>query len=238
MGKSRSFESNKPFFLWEEAVLSMRESRSKSEGYGLKGVKGYAYSYEFYYLCTMTIELNEVLLPGEEHSLSLLADEGQLTCITGGTADRRTRWLHVLMGFEVPSAGCVSVDGEPLAGGCITHLRKHIAFAPACLETVGQLVPYEPPTFQDVLALHANKNLGINEADIEEECQRIGANDQKALLLAVAVLRRKPVLLVDSPLATSGSYLLQQAHQEGRTVIVATGDTTLIGFADNVVEIA
>ena len=190
------------------------------------------------YLCTMTIELNEVLLPGEEHTLSLLADEGQLTCITGGTAERRTRWLYVLMGFEVPSAGCVSVDGEPLAGGCIAHLRKHIAFAPASLETVGQLVAYEPPTIQDVLSLRSNHNLGITEADVEEECQRIGTNDQKALLLAVAVLRRKPVLLVDSPLATSGSYILQQAHQEGRTVILATGDTTFIGLADNVVELA
>ena len=197
----------------------------------------------------MTIELNEVLLPGEEHVLSLLADEGQLTCITGGTAERRTRWLHVLMGFEVPSAGCVSVDGEPLAGGCIAHLRKHIAFAPASLETVGQLVPYEPPTVQDVLSLHSNRGLGITEADVEEEYNRTGISNpgqqttnplqqQKALLLAVAVLRRKPVLLVDSPLAASASYLLQQARQEGRTVIVATDDTTVIGLADNVVELA
>lgn len=186
----------------------------------------------------MTIELNEVFLPGEEQSLSLLADEGQLTFITGGTADRRTRWLHVLMGFEVPSAGCVSVDGEPLAGGCIAHLRKHIAFAPASLETVGQLVPYEPPTIEDVLSLRSNRGLSITEADIEEECRRTCADGQKALLLAVAVLRRKPVLLVDSPLAASAAYLQQQARQEGRTVIVATDDAAVIGLADNVVKLA
>ena len=75
----------------------------------------------------MTIELNDALLSGEEQTLSMLADEGQLTCITGGTAERRTRWLHVLMGFESPVSGIVSIDGEPLVGGCIAHLRKHIA---------------------------------------------------------------------------------------------------------------
>lgn len=185
----------------------------------------------------MTIELNDALLSGEEQTLSMLADEGQLTCITGGTAERRTRWLHVLMGFEFPVSGVVSIDGEPLVGGCIAHLRKHIAFAPASLQTVGDLVPYEPPTVQDILSLHANKSLGVTEDDIMEECRNIGDMEQKGLLLAVAVLRRKPVLLVDSPLASSASYLQQQARKEGRNVIVATDDDSIIGLADNVVEL-
>ena len=54
----------------------------------------------------------------------------------------------------------------------------------------------------------------------------------------MAVLRRKPVLLVDSPLAASATYLQQQARQEGRTVIVATDDAAVIGLADNVVKLA
>ncbi len=201
----------------------------------------------------MTIELNEVTLPGSEQALSLLADEGQLTCITGGSGERRTRCLYMLMGFEAPSGGCVSVDGEPLAGGCINHLRKHIAFVPSSLDTVGQLVPYEPPTIQDVLALRSNRGLAISEADVEEECRRAagianplqqpasGRQDslrrQKVLLLAVAVLRRKPVLLVDSPLASTATYLQQQARQEGRTVIVATDDAAVVRLADNVVSL-
>ena len=53
----------------------------------------------------------------------------------------------------------------------------------------------------------------------------------------MAVLRRKPVLLVDSPLASSASYLQQQARKEGRNVIVATDDDSIIGLADNVVEL-
>ena len=191
----------------------------------------------------MTIELNEVRLPGEEHTLSLLADEGRLTCITGGTAMRRTRWLQALMGFEAPAEGYVSVDGEPLAGGCIAHLRRNIAFAPDCLTTVGELVPLTPPTIHDVLSLHANHRLAISEADIDEECRRtgMGSSDplqrQKGLLLAVAALRRKPVMIVDSPLSASAAYLHEMAAKEGRTVIVATDDVTVVGLADNVVKL-
>lgn len=186
----------------------------------------------------MTIELNEAQLPDEVETLSLLADEGQLTCITGGTALRRTRWLHALMGFEAPSAGYVSVDGEPLSGGCIAHLRKHIAFVPASLDVVGQLVPYEPPTVGDVLSLHANRHLNKTEADVEQESRRTGASGQKALLLALAALRRQPVLVVDSPSATSADYLHQLAAQEGRTVIVATDDDTIVSLADNVAKLS
>ena len=185
----------------------------------------------------MTIELNEVVLCGEEHTLSLLAQEGQLTCITGGTAMRRTRWLHALMGFEVPKTGYVSVDGEPLTGGCIAHLRRNIAYAPASLDTVGQLMPYEPPTVHDVMALRSNRRLKVSEADIDEEARQTGATGQKAVLLATAVLRRKPVLVVDSPSPASVPYLQRQAAQQGVTVIVATDDAAIVEGADNVVEL-
>lgn len=185
----------------------------------------------------MTLELNEVLLRGEDLPLSLLADEGVLTCITSGTAALRTRWLHVLMGFERPADGYVSIDGEPLHdGGSIAHLRRHIAFAPACLDTVGEIVPYEPPTTADVLALRSNRRLSIAEADIIGEEHRTGATGQKARLLAVAVLRQTPVLLVDSPSAASAAYLHDLAAK-GRTLIVATDDETIIAQADNVVEL-
>ena len=183
----------------------------------------------------MTLELNDVLLRGEEQTLSLLASEGQMTCIVGGTAERRTHWLYALMGFEQPVAGFISVDGEPLTGGCIAHLRRHLAFAPSSLETVGQIVAYEPPTLHDVLSLRCNRHLA--EADIDGECRRTGATGQKALLLALAAMRKTAVLVVDSPSGESAHYLHQVAVHDGRTVITATDDARVIGRADNIVEL-
>lgn len=167
----------------------------------------------------------------------MLAREGRLTCISGGTAPRRLRWLHVLMGFEPPATGYVSVDGEPLVGGCIGHLRKNIAFVPAALSTVGELVPYEPPTVADVLALRSNSRMGVTVSDVEAEACRTGAEGGKALLLALAALRRKAVLVVDSPAPASAGYLLDQARRQGSTVVAATDDEAVIALADNIVEL-
>ena len=186
----------------------------------------------------MTIELNDVLLRGEEHTLSILAREGRLTCITGGTATRRTRWLHAIMGFEPPVTGYVSVDGEPLTGGCVGLLRRNMAFVPASLETIGQVVRYEPPLATDVLKLRANRNIKADADAIEEECSRTGATGQKALLLAVAALMGKDVLVVDSPEAASASYLKTMAVKRQCTVIVASDDDTIGSLADSVADIS
>ena len=185
----------------------------------------------------MTIEFNEVVLRGEEYTLSLLAREGCLTCITGGSAVRRTRCLLALMGFEAPTTGYVSVDGEPLTGGCIAHLRRNIAFVPASLETVGEIVTYEPPTVNDMLSLRSNSRLKVSAAALRQETERTGAAGQKGELLAAAVLRRKPVLVVDSPSVSSAGYLQRLAKQEGMTVIAATGDAEVLGCADSIVEL-
>lgn len=185
----------------------------------------------------MTIELNEVSLSGEEQTLSLLAEEGHMTCVTGGTAACRTRWLYLLMGFELPAEGCVSVDGEPLTGGCIAHLRHNMAYVPASLDTIGEIVVYEPPTVNDMLQLRSNRRMKLGMADVEEEMKRTGTTGQKAELLAAAVLRRKPVLVVDSPAPESADYLHRLAEENGLTVIVATDEAAIIGCADSIAEL-
>lgn len=185
----------------------------------------------------MTLELNCVLLRGEELTLSMLAREGQLTCLTGGTASRRTRWLHAMMGFETPVTGYISLDGEPLSAEAIGGLRQFMAFVPSGLSAVGSIVVYEPPTAADMLSLRSNRHLGVSATDIEEECRRTGTTGDKARLLAAAVLRRKPVLLVDSPSGASANYLHSLAAQGGATVIAATDDALVIGRADNIVEL-
>ena len=62
------------------------------------------------------------------------------------------------------------------------------------------------------------------------------APDDKAQLLAVAVLRQRPILLVDNPHPLSASYLHRLA-EEGRLVIVSSDDSNILSMADEIVEI-
>ena len=176
------------------------------------------------------LELNDVLVKGEPHTLSLMARERQITCVVGGA-----RWLYAMMGFEPVVAGFISIDGEPLTPKTASALRRQMAFAPRRLDDVGELERYKAPTADDVFALRANRQL--SDENLEEEAEQTGGTDpQQARLLAVAVLRQRPILLVEEPEATMLPYLRKQAIA-GRIVIVSSTDGAVINDADNVVEI-
>ena len=173
------------------------------------------------------LELNDVLIEGEAHTLSLMAHERQITCLVGGS-----RWLYAMLGFEPITAGFISIDGEPLTPKTASALRRQMAFAPHHLDDVGELVRYEAPTADDVFALRANRQCD-NDA-LEEETAQTGGTGQQARLLAIAVLRQRPILLVEEPDAAMLSYLRKQALS-GRIVIITSTDDTVINAADNVI---
>ena len=59
---------------------------------------------------------------------------------------------------------------------------------------------------------------------------------EKAQLLAVAVLRKRPILLVDQPHVLSADYLRQQAR-DGHIVIVSSDDEEILRKSDNVIDV-
>ena len=174
------------------------------------------------------LELNDVLIKGESHTLSLMARERQITCLVGGS-----RWLYAMMGFEPVVAGFISIDGEPLIPKTAQVLRRQMAFAPCCLDDVGELVRYEAPTADDVFSLWANRQCDHRTLE-EERVLTGGTNVKQARLLAIAVLLKRPILLVEEPQAAMMPYLRKQA-MGGRIVIISSTDDAVINAADNVV---
>ena len=174
------------------------------------------------------LELNDVLIKGEAHTLSLMARERQITCLVGGS-----RWLYAMMGFEPVVAGFISIDGEPMTPKTAQAMRRQMAFAPRCLDDVGEFVRYEAPTADDVFALRANRQ--CDDDALEEETVQTGGTGQQARLLAVAVLLKRPILLVEEPNAVLLPYLRKQALS-GRIVIISSTDDIVINAADNVVD--
>ena len=186
------------------------------------------------------LELNEVLLEGEHSTLSMMAREGQVTCLTPpsvqSTSSSALRWLYALMGFEHVVCGYISIDGEPLTVASALAMRRMMAFVPRRLEAVGRLDVYEAPGVHDVFALRVNRRLSVSDGLLSEEMGRTGITGPSARLLAVAVLLDRSILLVDSPAAASMAYLRLQA-QKGRTVVVGSSDPIVIQHSDTVVEL-
>ena len=198
----------------------------------------------------MLLELNEVLIEGERQTSSMMAYAGELTCLTGGTATRRTRWLLAMQGFIPVTHGCICIDGEPLTTASSPVMRKLISYSPSRLCESGEVTTYKPPTVQDVFSLRQNRGIPISNGILGEEVRRIGADilgeevrrigadadDPRVQLLAVAVLLNRPIVIVDDPPVEAGAYL-KQLTAKGKLVVVATGDDRLLAFADKVAEL-
>ena len=183
------------------------------------------------------LELNDVLVDGAEKTASMMAKEGQVTCLTGGDEQVRTRLLLAMMGLERVKSGFVSIDGEPLEPQTVSLFRGMMAYVPSDLRSDGEVVVYEPPSVQDVFALKDNREAAISNGLLAEEMKRTGATSpMKAQLLAVAVLRQRPILLVDGPEAASADYLRRLAADR-RTVVVASDDDAILRMSDEVIEL-
>jgi len=182
------------------------------------------------------LELNDVLVEGAEKTVSMMAQERQVTCLTGGSSTVRSQLLLAMMGLATVKSGYISIDGEPLEASNTKNFRRLMSYAPSQLEADGEIMVYEPPTVQDVFSWKGNRDAAISNGLLEEEMKRTMAPKEKAQLLAVAVLRKRSILLVDQPDALSANYLHHLAT-DGQMVIVSSNDPAILSASDNIVEI-
>jgi ABC-type sugar transport system ATPase subunit len=182
------------------------------------------------------LELNEVLVAGADNTVSMMARERQVTCLTGGSVAVRSKLLLAMLGLVSVKSGFVSIDGEPLEPQTVDLFRGMMAYVPSELRAEGEVVVYEPPTVQDVFNLKHNREAAISNGLLTEEMKRTGAPDEKARLLAVAVLRKCPILLVDTPHTDSADYLRAFAAQ-GHIVVVSSDERSILDVADEIVEV-
>ncbi|KGD87433.1 MULTISPECIES: ATP-binding cassette domain-containing protein [Rhizobium/Agrobacterium group] len=179
---------------------------------------------------------------------------GAVTAVTGPSGSGKSTLLNLVAGFETPDRGHVLVGGED-----VTH--EHPSGRPVSL------------IFQDNnlfthLDLFTNIGLGINpslrlSADdrraISKALQRVGLDgfekrmpgtlsggERQRAAFARALVRKKPVLLMDEPFAAldpglrlSMAKLLLELHREvGNTVLIVTHDPDEVGrLADHAIFI-
>ena len=176
--------------------------------------------------------------------LSLLARDGQMTCITGPEGSGKTILIRTLMGFLPVVSGFVSVDGELLTPLSSHAFRRMMCYLPQELRLLAhQLHEPEAPDSQAVI----DPIWGASLPKVGPETSPEHLSPEGIFQLAKETLRQessRPIILADEPiayltpeLAAQLVWLLRQQAESGKTVVVTSRYPMLLEQADQVVRL-
>ena len=176
--------------------------------------------------------------------LSFIANDGELTCITGDAASGKTTLIRTLMGFLPVKAGFVSVDGELLTIYSSHAFREMMVYLPQDAQVL-RIPQEEAEAPENEADDYAVWNEVLPVAEIAQP--KAPLTTDELLLLATQTLQEsadKPIIIADEPTALLSSEhayqlmgLLQQQVEQGKTVLVTSRDPLVINRANKVINI-
>jgi putative ABC transport system ATP-binding protein len=184
---------------------------------------------------------------------------GAFVAVTGPSGSGKTTLLHLLAGLELPTAGEVEVEGNPMSSleraaraeirrrcvGLVTQrpgllpflsVRENVRLS----RDIRALPELDPESLHALLAA-----VGLVERS-EQRVSRLSAGEQVRTALARALAAEPSLLLVDEPTArldreaaaAVGELLARLAREAGVAVVCATHDRAVVGAADEELALA
>ena len=185
---------------------------------------------------------------------------GQLTLLVGPSGCGKTTLISIIAGLLNPTAGEVTVLGEPLHrmsnSRLVTFRGKEIGFVfqqfnllPALSAAENAAVPLLIAGWQRTRAVEKAKavlaSVGLGSRGNAYSNQLSGGQQQR-VAIARALVHEPRLLVCDEPTAaldaqsgrTVMELLRQGAVQPGRAVIVVTHDSRVLSFGDRIVTMS
>lgn len=192
--------------------------------------------------------------------VSFEVPRGELVALKGRSGSGKTTLLNLVGGLDAPDSGRITVGGTELSGlgedGLLELRRDRIGFIfqsfglipiLTAAENVGvpmRLRRTDPHEREERVALLlALVGLGDHA---QQRPGELSGGQQQRVAIARALANRPALLIADEPTgqldAETGLAVMQLlravVRSEGVTVLVATHDPQLLGFADRVLELS
>ena len=186
---------------------------------------------------------------------SLYVDPGEFVALVGPSGSGKSTLLSVLLGFQLPTSGRVTVGDCDLADLDLADWRRQIAWVPqhpgllagSVASNVRLAMPNYAATDADVRA--ALDSAGATSLaltrDVEESGANLSAGERRRVGVARALLRVRRggalLLLLDEPTAgldqDAEATLIASVRASGVTVLAVAHRLSLIESADRVVPL-
>lgn len=185
-------------------------------------------------------------------NINLFLPKASYTFIGGSQGCGKTTLLNMIMAYEKPSSGMLTVDDMDITSlpeARVPFLRRQIGLvesSPLMLEnrTVAeniavpmQIVGVDQQALQERVAISLEQT-GLSTI-IDVRVQQLDQNQRRLVALARATVHRPRILLVDAPnekltdsTALTQKDLLQSALNDGTTIVVAGSELELPELID------
>lgn len=191
--------------------------------------------------------------------INLTIKRGEMVAIVGASGSGKSTLMNILGCLDRPSSGRYWISGKEVASLSADELsalrRNHFGFIFQRYHLLNELtalgnveIPaiyagYAPDVrkkrAQDLLA-----RLGMGER-INHRPNQLSGGQQQRVSIARALMNNAEVILADEPTGALDKHsgqevlrILDELHQEGRTIIIVTHDMQVAKRADRIIEIS
>ncbi len=174
---------------------------------------------------------------------------GERVAVVGGSGEGKTTLAALLLGFEDPSAGTLSIGDQPLARLDLAYLREQIAWLPQrpylfALSVAANIAEGRPGAgAHEIEAAAAEAGIDFDlDRFAGENGRLLSAGQAQRVALARALLRQAPLLILDEPTAnldvrTALAVRRLLRSKRPQTVLLITHSQSLAAAAERVVRL-
>jgi len=181
---------------------------------------------------------------------------GEFVAVTGPSGCGKSTLLHLLGALDVPTAGEIFLDEQPLSRLSRTELaairNARIGFVFQAFHLMPALTAYDNVTLPAVLSGQRTRSYHPRTIELLEAVglaskadrypSQLSGGEQQRVAIARALVMQPVVLLADEPTGNldsdSGAQvmsLLRDRHNEGQTIVMVTHDLKIASHAQRVV---